>query len=561
MKTHFGFDSVHHQITFASGLAFPSIADKPLNTVVNSSPTQVLGITVAVNTSISSASGNGQYRIGSDANFTTTLKAWGNTTGTIANGNYLQIRLTTNNANFSARSLTMNVGTTSIKWTARTIKADVATILGSSPWTVPSDWNNQSNYVECTAGGGGGGGGYFGSFFQIPPVSYGYGGGGGGGGAYVLKNNINLTRGSSVNFQVGGGGTAGAGQGGAGGGGGDSWFQSSGTVLAKSGAGGTEPTGGLGGNDGCVGDVITPGNDGASSAQNAAGAQGGAGAGPYGGGGGSGGSTAGTTGSPGNNYGGAGGGGGWGDSGVAGGQGAIGRVIATYTPVTFCAGTYSKTANKNTFHGGGTIYRANFVRKEANDAIHATGNVVSVIYGPYTDTITTSPYTVSQHYYAPGSYVECWGAGGTGGTGQAYTGSATWGGSGGGGGGYARKNAPACNGGDSVTCTFGTYAFGSYCAATSGGTGGLGAASPAGSGTIGDVLLSGGAGAPGAATYNGLIGWVPTGVGGAGGAGANGAGGGGVGGRGASYGQGATAGGAGGAGRIIFTYYTLGPGP
>lgn len=109
-------------------------------------------------------------------------------------------------------------------------------------WTVPGDWNNADNSVECVGGGAtgqnGGGAGQ-------------NGGNGGGGGAYSLGNNLTLS--GSANYTIGAAN------------GGDTWFDGTtignATVSAEGGAvqtggaaangnGDTKYSGGNGGNDG-----------------------------------------------------------------------------------------------------------------------------------------------------------------------------------------------------------------------------------------------------------------------------------------------------------------------
>jgi hypothetical protein len=99
-------------------------------------------------------------------------------------------------------------------------------ITSGSTWTVPSNWS-ASNSIQVIGGGGGG-------------YNAGTGGGGGGGGAYSKILNLALTPSSSVNIQVGSGGTAGAS-------GTDTWFVSAATVMAKAGLAGTWSAGGAGG--------------------------------------------------------------------------------------------------------------------------------------------------------------------------------------------------------------------------------------------------------------------------------------------------------------------------
>lgn len=161
-------------------------------------------------------------------------------------------------------------------------------------WTVPADWNNANNTIECIGGGGRG------------ATVVGDGGGGGGGGAFSKIYNLSLNQGSLVNYSIGKGGSAANGNTG-----GDSWFKSTTTLLAKGGIGPTTRTGGQGGQAASgVGTLrFSGGNGGTSNATNRGGSGGGGAGGPNGngmnggghagvnaggGGGGSGGGTAGT---------------------------------------------------------------------------------------------------------------------------------------------------------------------------------------------------------------------------------------------------------------------------
>ena len=71
----------------------------------------------------------------------------------------------------------------------------VIALTSGTSWTVPSDWNNANNSVECIGGGGGSGN---------------QGGSGGGGGAYSKSSNLTLTPGNSIPIAIGAGGSAGA---------------------------------------------------------------------------------------------------------------------------------------------------------------------------------------------------------------------------------------------------------------------------------------------------------------------------------------------------------------
>lgn len=143
---------------------------------------------------------------------------------------------------------------------------DVVTTTGT--WVCPTGVTSVT--VDCWGGGGGSTGGSFG----------GSGRGGAGGGAYSQKVNIAVTPGNSYTVTVGVGGTGGSVGSGAGTDGGDSWFSTTGTVLAK--GGGTTGTGGASGSG--VGNTKFSGGDGGACADNT---------GAFGGGGGGGGGTTG----------------------------------------------------------------------------------------------------------------------------------------------------------------------------------------------------------------------------------------------------------------------------
>lgn len=65
-------------------------------------------------------------------------------------------------------------------------------LASGASWTVPADWNNLSNTIECIGASGLGG----------PNAR-----GGGGGGAYSKISNLSLTPGSSITIQVGAAGS------------------------------------------------------------------------------------------------------------------------------------------------------------------------------------------------------------------------------------------------------------------------------------------------------------------------------------------------------------------
>ena len=182
-------------------------------------------------------------------------------------------------------------------------------------WTVPADWNNSKNTIECIGGGGGGVDG---------SVAASGAGGSGGGGAYSSLANLALTPGTDVLYQVGTGGSRAA-VGAAAGSGGDTYFN--GTSVAASSVGATGG-GGANGSVGGAGGTASNGvgqvrSDGGKGANGGAGFRGGAGgggaAGPMGAGG------NGEAGTVNQNGGGGGGGSGGGSGGATGATGTTGN--------------------------------------------------------------------------------------------------------------------------------------------------------------------------------------------------------------------------------------------
>ncbi len=127
----------------------------------------------------------------------------------------------------SGATLSLN-GSNTLTITANNVSySQTDTYTSSNTWTAPAGVTS----VDVETWGGGGGGGSWDSYNGI-------GGPGGGGGAYSKQTGISVTPGNGYTVTVGGGGTAGIGSDVSGGNGGDSWFSTTGTVLAKGGGGG-----------------------------------------------------------------------------------------------------------------------------------------------------------------------------------------------------------------------------------------------------------------------------------------------------------------------------------
>lgn len=191
----------------------------------------------------------------------------------------------------------------------------VVSLTAGTLWSVPHDWNNSSNAVECFGGGGGSGAG------STSGSTGGNGGGGGGGGGYAAVTNLALASGAAITYQVGAAGSVASA-------GGDTWFNgatiSASSVGAKGGSGGATAvvgsTAALGGAGGSA-----SGGVGTTKFSGGSGGNGGVGTGTGGGGGGGGGASGpnGNGGSGANSASSSGGGGG-GANGGASGSGANG---------------------------------------------------------------------------------------------------------------------------------------------------------------------------------------------------------------------------------------------
>lgn len=147
------------------------------------------------------------------------------------------------------------------------------TFTSTGTWTAPA--GIFSIQVECWGAGGSG----------AAWASQANGGAtGGGGAAYAKKNSVTVVPGTVYTVTVGTGGTA-VSVGNNGNAGGDSWFSTSGTVIAKGGSGGiyqttAQPlTGALGGQSAsCIGDTVFSGGNAGSMTTNAINASSGGGA-------------------------------------------------------------------------------------------------------------------------------------------------------------------------------------------------------------------------------------------------------------------------------------------
>lgn len=143
------------------------------------------------------------------------------------------------------------------------------TSTASTSWTVPSNWNSDSNTIEVI---GGGGGGHF--VASIPGV----GGGGGASGAYAIKSNLSLEPETQITIKVGVAGAMATA-------GGDTYFNATtcadSSVCGKGGGGASGQTGGSAqtGSVGTVNAGANGGTGGPTGPTNGGGGGGGGGAG------------------------------------------------------------------------------------------------------------------------------------------------------------------------------------------------------------------------------------------------------------------------------------------
>ncbi len=341
--------------TNPSAFGFTDVTNAALSTVVTSSPVTPTGYTGTVPVSVS---GDGGPQISVNGG------AWG-TSGTMAPGQTLTVRLTSAATVSTSSKATVVAGSYSTTWTVTTTPCAGGTVSYSSPGSTSVTIPTGCTHATATLAGAGGGGGGHGSDDSGT-------GGSGGSGGYVAGT-FTTTPGSTLFVWVGGGGIAatpcggGAGTNGGGGpgaaphcgddgsGGGGGGYSaistsssaSSGTVMVAAGGGGGGGTGDAGGGG--------TGGSGGSTGGNGSSAGGGGGAGATTSGGGSCGSYCGSNGSsfqggsggngsgsyPGGGggggggfYGGGGGGGSGGSSGGGGGGGGANWVAGSVTGVT-----------------------------------------------------------------------------------------------------------------------------------------------------------------------------------------------------------------------------------
>jgi len=95
-----------------SGLTFTDVTGQALNSVITSNSATITGITGSVPVSVSGASGSPEININSGG--------WVSS-GTITNGQSLQVRLTSSGSNSTMRSATVTVGNSSDQWDVTTL--------------------------------------------------------------------------------------------------------------------------------------------------------------------------------------------------------------------------------------------------------------------------------------------------------------------------------------------------------------------------------------------------------------------------------------------------------
>jgi hypothetical protein len=117
---------------------FSDLTDQPLATLTTSNILQVI-----VGGSISISGGGGpQYRICSDPACVAEVQTWGSTAGSLSDGEFLQLRLTTDASFGVMRSATVTVGTSGDQWDVSTADQDIT----------PDSFNftDQTNVAQST---------------------------------------------------------------------------------------------------------------------------------------------------------------------------------------------------------------------------------------------------------------------------------------------------------------------------------------------------------------------------------------------------------------------------
>jgi hypothetical protein len=170
---------------------FTDLTEQPLASLIASNSISISGIDTAVPV-IVTGDGAPQIRINGGS--------WA-TSGTLTNGQSLEVRLTSSNAKNQTRTAMVTVGATSATWSVTTTNCNLVaegclfSSAGDYTYTVPAGVTS----IRVTAVGGGGG---FGS--RNHSSWHGYGGAGGGSATKTLA----VTAGQSFNLKVGPGGNS-----------------------------------------------------------------------------------------------------------------------------------------------------------------------------------------------------------------------------------------------------------------------------------------------------------------------------------------------------------------
>jgi hypothetical protein len=181
--------------TTPNAFLFSDVTEAEVSTVISSGVVTINGMNAPAPVTVT---GDAEFRISGGS--------WV-TTGTIANGQTIEIRLTSSSSASSTVSTIVSVGGVTDTWSVTTVAAsepNVVFLTTGSSWTVPADWNSGNNTIEVIGAGGGGSSGS----------------GGAGGGGYSKVSNIALVPGSSIAYGIGAGGVKDVN-------GGDTWLCSS----------------------------------------------------------------------------------------------------------------------------------------------------------------------------------------------------------------------------------------------------------------------------------------------------------------------------------------------